>query len=728
MLSGIRFVSVRKVLGLLPVYVAMIAFTAHSQGVFKTVEIDGTAKVQASGENKWESLVIGEEIEGNSMVETFFKSRLILNYGSDNTLIFGPDSKVLLKVKEGEEGKELDSLKLTVFSGGLLMNSVSGVHVTVFSSNAVAIMDSGSVSTIVQSDAEHTGFQNIGGKAEVRNVSEKNTVTLNEGNTSVVLPDKKPSAPLYITHRHASVLKQFYGQEIVENQIDKNNIEPTENKSRGGTGTGQAYMEGQSVDQNVGVQKKVFSKDQIFGKVYEIQKEEEGRIYRDYEKPEYMKDAKGELRFTSDFGISAAGAYPGFTLAGGFNLSNFRAGLRLPLYKRAQTGMSMGFSSFAGVLDKIDYIKINSSNGVFKTGLQSIENLTLGTGTVVRRFKGHNDYSALKPLGLKLNVENRYLDCNLFISDISNFRTGGAHLLFMPGGAWIGAGYYYDADQYESGLGREDSRYTVRPFSDEEYEISSPEDNYGVHILEGDFGAEYYVKKWLGFRGVMVFSAMFGEGSGWVIEPSLKINYREFSFGIGYHSETGQMMSGLFGPGYQTHKTIIDSVVADSVYVNSLSGILNNEREANGFNVFFNSSPVKGLYITAEYTQDIVTRRTYETDPDTSSELTDNNFEYRVSVCANDSLIPYIKYIDLYAQQTKGGYIPKGASFFASWSTEAGLDVMTIPLFFDIGIEGGIKFTYLDINHDLDEPEMYSRIDNTDYLVDFYIGVRWYFL
>jgi len=47
----------------------------------------------------------------------------------------------------------------------------------------------------------------------------------------MIFPGKEPTAPLYITYKHVSVLKHFFGEDYIISELEAAGIKPTEDKS-----------------------------------------------------------------------------------------------------------------------------------------------------------------------------------------------------------------------------------------------------------------------------------------------------------------------------------------------------------------------------------------------------------------------------------------------------------------------------------------------------------------
>jgi hypothetical protein len=143
--------------------------------------------------------------------------------------------------------------------------------------------------------------------------------------------------------------------------------------------------------------------------------------------------------------------------------------------------------------------------------------------------------------------------------------------------------------------------------------------------------------------------------------------------------------------------------------------------------------PVRGASIDVAFQQDFLTWDPFMVLDGSlyvrDSVNTNNNFSYSASFSINEKLLPFIKYAKAYVNQTHGGYYPKVGNYFASWGFNAGIDVLTAPLFLNIALEAGYIFSYIDLynsNHEFGV--LNNNIDQGDNISQFYIGVRWGYL
>jgi hypothetical protein len=128
--------------------------------------------------------------------------------------------------KGGPDKKSVET-SLSLFNGGVLVDVTKKMHMSVFSTSAVAEIDSGLLAAIVDGKIRETGVLALGNKAVVRSISQQKGKELSLGNTTIVLPGRDPSPSLYITFRHVAVLKHFFGDKSISDQMQSSAITPT---------------------------------------------------------------------------------------------------------------------------------------------------------------------------------------------------------------------------------------------------------------------------------------------------------------------------------------------------------------------------------------------------------------------------------------------------------------------------------------------------------------------
>ena len=78
--------------------VLLLLFTFEAifaQPVFQVTLLEGTANVQRSNKKDWESLSLGDELYDNDIVETFFQTKIIMQYGEENAVVLSKDKCIL---------------------------------------------------------------------------------------------------------------------------------------------------------------------------------------------------------------------------------------------------------------------------------------------------------------------------------------------------------------------------------------------------------------------------------------------------------------------------------------------------------------------------------------------------------------------------------------------------------------------------------------------------------
>jgi len=102
-------------------------------------------------------------------------------------------------------------------------------------------------------------------------------------------------------------------------------------------------------------------------------------------------------------------------------------------------------------------------------------------------------------------------------------------------------------------------------------------------------------------------------------------------------------------------------------------------------------NPLRGLSFSLTYKQNIF--ENYALLADTNYFRPDLSFGLSLSV--NDSLWHPIRYGAAYLEETHGGLYPRGAAV-PSWGFRAGLDVVSNPIIFGVGLSAGVSWYFLD--------------------------------
>jgi hypothetical protein len=704
----------RPPLSLFVLALALIAMPAYSQ-VFEVISIDGSAKAQRVQKKEWEKLSIGTQLGDNDIAESFFQTKCVLRFGKGNVVIIGSNSKVLLNIRERQtaSGALLSEVNLTLFSGACFVKAIAQAHIGVYTSNAVGETDSGSFSTVVESRTGETGFQVIGGKVRTRNIAQKEGVDCISGQTTMIFPGKEPTAPLYITYKHVSVLKHFFGEEYIQSEMDMAGIKPTEDRtSRSSTLLSDAMMEGRyRNNQDLTSYKIPFSLNKIYGAILNDRNKRK-ELFSPLS-PSSAKDFKGfSVGLRSSFAAANGGLYPILALVPCYTSDGFDAAIKLPLASNYTSTFSMyGFSSFAGIMDKIDHVLWQPTGGRFLLSIGAQNNLTIGNGNVVSGFSNRNPYCLFQPLGLLGAFAANDLTGQAFIADITQFSIGGVRVEYAPTLYRFGVGYFFDADQFQKISPQENNRIKLRPDS----LIVNPDSaSLGLSIYEFDFAWDILLAE--DFQttvGADFAQRLISTGTdGFVFNmPRISLNWNRMKFETAIVTESGRLIEGQFNSFYMANRwSTFHSSLGDTLVTQN--SILSPNRICHGLKLSFAINPHKGAMFEVTLRQNVIEHNTFSNDATKAKVGTD----FSLSFCMNDSLFKPIRFGELYVRQEHSGLYPPHSSLFSSWEFSIGAAVVTHPLYYGISIDAGLSFCLLDMNFN-------NRIDPGEGMLDFSIGL-----
>ncbi|MBN2038197.1 MAG: hypothetical protein JW768_15760, partial [Chitinispirillaceae bacterium] len=137
---------------------------------------------------------------------------------------------------------------------------------------------------------------------------------------------------------------------------------------------------------------------------------------------------------------------------------------------------------------------------------------------------------------------------------------------------------------------------------------------------------------------------------------------------------------------------------------------------------------VRGIDISANLTQNIVTRNSYVVweDVDSTTDTVRNlphDFSIDLRLGIDNTLTRHIIYGGIYFRQLHGRLFPCGGTYFSSWNSEAGFSLVTAPLVYGLSLECEGRFLYLDKG-----PYPDDVIDDGDRVYELFAGIRWDFL
>ena len=699
-------------------------WVVRAQQTFSIISFEGKARVQQGDKQVWTNATIGSTLKDNDIIETYFQTKVVLRSSGGNIVIFGSNSKGLINVgqKTGPDGP-LEEISITLFAGGVFSKVVSRCHISIYTSNAVAETYNGSLSSITDAKSGETGFQVLGGSINARNIAQKDGKTISVGQTTIVLPGKEPTAPLYMTYRHVAVLKHFFGDEYIANELAAAGIKPTDDRptqARMGLTQGFGGGSGKPVDDDM--YKQLFSLDRIYGRILEDQSKERQWFVPVIE-PRFLTANSFDVGLEAGMRIAGIGAFAGFGLLPAYHAKAFDAALRINLAADATGAIGMyGLTTLAGWLSFIDHITVvNTAPFPLRISVEKIKHLTMGSGLVVRDFKSSSPYELLDPPGLRASVQVLFLDAQLFLNDLSNPSIGGFHIDASPSTYHFGAGYYFDADQLKNGIPEEPFALVplklVVPVPDADsaklaqqiYEV-----NFGVDIMNVEELRVSFSTDW-------AQNVAAGNGSNFAIQfPIMNVDVAGIKTGGGFTYESGNFLWGNFHSFYSSNRCRIikanirtnpDTLIAQSV-------ALSPDRRATGIMAFFdcNPTPVTGLEIF--YKQDIANH-----SPLLDSTIDPLVVNWGVRLSATQKAIPFLRHASLSLSQVHTGLFPGGSGLFSSWGFSTTGSMISVPIrpLFDLCVVGDLDLSFVDVNFN-------NKLDPNDMVFTISIGLHKGFL
>ncbi|HEX2956236.1 MAG TPA: hypothetical protein VHO70_05375 [Chitinispirillaceae bacterium] len=715
-----------KYMKLLMLVLVMIVFPVITDAqnlTFEVLSIEGTAKIQRSQKRTWEKIQVGEKINDNDLVETFFQTKMLMRFGEKNLIILGSNTKALLNIVAGEK-KGASSVNLTVFSGGLFAKAIENCHISIYTANAVGEIDTGSISVVAESKSGETGFQLLGGSAFVRNIAQQNGKTLRAGLTTMILPNKEPTAPLYITNRHVAVLKHYFGNEYIEMELDAYGIKPTDEQGNQGYSRSFSTKDAEYADE--GMHKKLFSLDKIYGGIID-DRNRNSLFYQPINKPSVLFSNKGELSLTAKFAFTGNGLRQQYILTANRSLGILDAGIRFMTGQNYASSMQPGFNSLQGILDKIHHLTIGKTIDSTFLKLGAIEHLTFGYGLIVKDYFNTSVNALYNPLGVtgQLHFGNGS-GIKLFLNEITKPQVGGIYIGLNPSVYHLGLGYTFDADQY----GNSSVPYGFRFSNQSTKGIFYPAKKNkpaNVHVYTLDFNVEVFSYDDFLFNVRVEFAQkLFNGNDGYIFRvPYFMFDMGKYSLGGGFLIQKGRLLSCQFDSRYHSTRYHIkkgeSSFLPDTVI--TLTNSLSPDRYATGFDLIFKTNPYKGVDVQFEWQQNISNTNAVLSPTDTGKGSdAPGDFSLKLSGRVNQDLVKVLRYGEIFVAQNHGTVEPGGGTFFKSWNFESGINALSMPLFLNLAFELGASFFYFD------QGKLDNKIMSKDIIFELSAGVRWGFL
>jgi len=309
--------------------------------------------------------------------------------------------------------------------------------------------------------------------------------------------------------------------------------------------------------------------------------------------------------------------------------------------------------------------------------------------------------------GVREGIVGRGGKAHVFVADVSTFSIGGVYLQWEPSIYFFGAGVYFDGNQFERP--KDSAQYRFSNLYRSDSSVSS-----NVFIYQLDFRTEALsrydctVSIGCGFAQKIAGAAT----DGFVFNaPELNFNYIDLSFGAGLVFESGRMIKGQFNDFSMGNRSYIIQGLSghpDTLYTQNT--LLSTRLARGRFDATFGMNIRPGLAVQAELLPTLYQRNAIAID----STAKISGIDWRLSLSVNDSLIPLIRYGNIYFQQTGTNVYPPRNTFI-SWGFNAGVGAISNPVIYGIGANAGFSLWYLDLNAN-------NSIDPKDMIVQFSLG------
>ncbi|MDG5814722.1 hypothetical protein QA601_06525 [Chitinispirillales bacterium ANBcel5] len=678
-----------------------LVLPAYSQADFEITSLEGTARVQRNQRGAWETLRAGDRLGDNDLVESLFQTRLTIRFNELDMAILGSNSKALLNV---DNQQEISEINITVFEGGVFTRTNSDALIRVYTANAVSEIEDGALSTLTESQAGETGIQVLEGRATIRNIAQQRTVILQRGFTSMVLQNREPTAPLYMTTRHLTVLEHFFGEQYISSLVEAAGIDPTDDQAPRERRAAEKKLE-PYVDE--GMDNYIFSINSIWGSI----------LKEKYGNHSFWSSIENTPpKRTTSFGVKTAvragdGAVsPSVFLTAHHSFSNFYTGIRIGMLKNAQGQFIFGPTSMEGIIDMVDHITFSSKNTSIQLG--SFSDLTVSSGFIVRNFNSNNYNSLFRDAGLVIqHRRNPDLFLTTFLQNVLAPEVGAVHLSLKPSVYNFGFGYYFDLNQ-SSEPSEENQTYNTSQLTATD-DLNEP----SVHIVGVGFEGELFSDYNFAFGTTVEYGHLLGSYEGFIVKvPSFFLNLNRIHAAAGIITESGQFVTEQFGRSYMRQRTMFQSADSgNSLSLQTPNSILSEERNTQGFFLDFRINPTPGTSFQAYFKRDYKTENSFNVI-DTTQEET-KNFSFDLSFTFDETFLPFISNGIIYVTQANGALYPPNGSFFSSLSFESGFEITTLPLFFNCLLTAAAKFYFSDQSSDL------QKFGDTNSVFEVQIGI-----
>ncbi len=694
--------------------ISFVRICKAQEPVFRVTRLKGSAQVQRSGETEWKKIKIGQEVKDNDILRSQFQTQLSLTFGRGNIVSLGSNSKILLNIElEQSQPQSRLATSITLLNGGVLAQALNRAHINIYTSNAVAETDSGLISAVLEEKSGKTGFQLLQGSASTRNIAQKKATRLVKGQTTMILPGKEPTAPLYITNQHVQVMKKFFGNQYVQQKIDEADITPTTSYQSRLQFKGKERKKART---DAHLQKRQFSLNQAYNHIVNQQKQD-AYSYHTIRKTHTIDTSSPiSVGVRALPAIALSGFYPQIGLLGCVQNNALTLEAAIDMHTDVQGSGLYQFSSINGICALItrlstEYIRPDSQMTV---NIQAghLMDITFGRGALVHRYSNDNNYTVMHPCGLAGEVALHNARFRALIGDIASLNHAGVHAAYSLEGYTAGAGYLFDLNTYSeldaSGNSRFFASETIR--HDTASQIQ--------HFLSYNFSVDimhtytHHIEVYGGFAQRLGSSSVIGYVCN---VPGISVKWRTFRFDGGLVAESGKLVHGQFGHAYPTLRGVFDTTFSNAVAYSYYTDALSRSRRSSGLRLGYSQLIGNHIDIETGLTAYISNHNTWKKDT-LNDTLSFTNTKLYVRAAIDDSLLPGIAYACFTFRSLHGGLFPAGGSLFNAYNSSVEFSITTKPLAYNLYFQGGIDVRFVDIyNQDGEFGAPNKRIDPPDF-------------
>ncbi len=625
-----------------------------------SVAFGGKIQLQKEGERIWKKITRKIRIEDGDLIKTGYKSYIIIRIDLKNQIIIGSNTKVLVKMPPVENGSGFVTT-LTVFEGGCYMTWEGPNEVQVFSNDGMAASPKGSFSFIYQKDLNKTNIFATSENLMSQNISLKTPIEITKGNFTNVEPDKNPTEPTLVTTEITDLLRQYFGDKFVSNEMEKFGIKAQTEKITS-KAVAEKSVEEEKYEEDIRL-KPFFKLPEVLEKV---RKSDGTTGANDYVPPfwfDNLEDHKyyteTQLFFQSASPQEGGVSHNGIRLRGGASFGSLRFAINLP-FETSKDGHSLGFTGLQGILDKIYYLDYSLPKVGMDIHLGPIRKFTQFKGLLVKDFSNEIHSQIAQPLGFIFNWSmSGFSDFRMYAGDLAGFSPMGLSYFYDNGYTSIGTAMVFDWNQ-GTGLTLGDGLENYRAEEEPNVDVASSTASIWAmeFFLEFNFIQESSINAFGYLGSAFLFSGAFGyEGLG-VQFPGISIFYKKFhgfieGYGSHKHFHPGYFNDFYYEDRARVHQTLNGT---QAFSLNEVHPPLNNAR---GLRMGLEWRYRPRLWFGFSYGQNFATKKLGDLaevlrpeDKPLYEALPDRNLRFRIF--GGNDLINGLKRVEVYYQLQSG--------------------------------------------------------------------------